>query len=337
MIEKSTDCLPKDVVRILTSNHHLLLANLLATFVCIIGCSGEGGDSVVPKSTEVVSLPDHSVNDRPIHVVATYSILGDWVRTVGGDRIKLTILVGPQGDAHTYEPTPQDSVALNEADILFENGLGFEVWLDKLFEASGSSAKRVVVTESIQPRELVFSDSRTEIDPHVWHLPENAKLMVESIMLAFESIDPDHAAEYRSRHQAYVAKLNQLDDWISQQASSIPNGRRKIVTTHDTFGYLADAYDFEVISVLGSVSSESSDPSASQVAAVIKQIDNLKIPAIFAENILNPKLTQKIAEEAGVKIVPTLFTDALGPADSQGHDYIAMMRYNVKTITESLR
>jgi zinc/manganese transport system substrate-binding protein len=269
--------------------------------------------------------------------VATYSILGDWVQTIGGDQIALTVLVGPEGDAHTYEPTPRDSVALAEADILFENGLGFEVWLDRLFQASNSGARRVIVTEAIKPRELFVSDSRSEIDPHVWHLPENAILMVEAITLALEQADPGHTSEYRLRHTDYVAQLRDLDAWISREAASIPEPRRKLVTTHDTFGYLADAYNFEVLSVLGSVSSESSDPSAGQVAEIIDRIRILQIPAIFAENILNPKLTQKIAEEAGVKIVPTLYTDALGPAESPGGSYLGMMRYNVKTIVEALR
>ena len=315
----------------------LLSGYLLAAIICISGCSPSDRELAVPSPALSESAREQSSGNRPIRVVATYSILGDWVRSIGGDEIELTVLVGAEGDAHTYEPTPRDSVALAEADILFENGMGFEVWLERLFQASNSPARRVVVTESIKPRELVVSESRTEIDPHVWHLPENAKLMVEAIALALEKVDPAHAAKYRDRQRSYVGQLNELDAWITQQAASIPAQRRKLVTTHDTFGYLADRYDFEVLSVLGSVSSESSDPSAGQVAEIIDRIRTLKIPAIFAENILNPKLTLKIAEEAGVKIVPTLYTDALGPADSPGQDYLGLMRFNVKTIVEALR
>ncbi len=315
----------------------LLSGYLLAAIICISGCSRSDRELAVPSSALSESAREQGSGNRPIRVVATYSILGDWVRSIGGDEIELTVLVGAEGDAHTYEPTPRDSVALAEADILFENGMGFEVWLERLFQASNSPARRVVVTESIKPRELVVSESRTEIDPHVWHLPENAKLMVEAIALALEKADPAHAAKYRDRQLSYVGKLNELDAWITQQAASIPAQRRKLVTTHDTFGYLADRYDFEVLSVLGSVSSESSDPSAGQVAEIIDRIRTLKIPAIFAENILNPKLTLKIAEEAGVKIVPTLYTDALGPAGSPGQDYLGLMRFNVKTIIEALR
>ena len=315
----------------------ILLVGLFVAASCVCGCTRSRGDLPVPATSDNTLSQDGGTQDQPLRVVATYSILGDWVREIGGDQVDLTILVGPEGDAHTYEPTPQDSVALAEADILFENGLGFEVWLDRLFHASGSTAKRVVVTDAIKHRELAVSETRTEIDPHVWHLPENARLMVEAITSALEAKASDGSVEFRSRQKAYVAQLDELDQWICQKVSSIPDSRRKLVTTHDTFGYLADAYGFEVISVLGSVSSESSDPSAGQIAEVIDRIHNLRIPAIFSENILNPKLTRKIAAEAGVKLVPTLYTDALGHADSPGSDYLGMMRFNVTTIAEALR
>jgi zinc/manganese transport system substrate-binding protein len=315
----------------------LLCGHLLAALILTSGCAPTDREPADKTLRKKEPARQQATDNRPIRVVATYSILGDWVQTIGGDEIELTVLVGAEGDAHTYEPTPRDSVALAEADILFENGMGFEVWLERLFQASNSAARRVIVTEKIKPRQIVVSESRTEIDPHVWHLPENAKLMVEAIALALEQADPAHATKYRDRQRSYVGQLNDLDAWITQQAASIPAQRRKLVTTHDTFGYLADRYDFEVLSVLGSVSSESSDPSAGQVAEIIERIRTLKIPAIFAENILNPKLTLKIAEEAGVKIVPTLYTDALGPAGSPGQDYLGLMRFNVKTIVEALR
>jgi len=217
------------------------------------------------------------------------------------------------------------------------HGLGFETWLDRLFEASGSKARRIVVTAGVKPRELVQDGKRTEVDPHVWHLPSNAVRMVEAITDGLARAQPAHANEFRQGQSEYVGQLRDLDEWISQETSSIPEQRRKLVTTHDTFGYMADAYGYEVLSVLGSGSSEVSDPSAAQVAAIIERIRKLKIPAIFSENILNPQLTRQIADQAGVKIVPTLYTDALGPADSPGSDYLSMMRFNVRTIVEALR
>lgn len=306
---------------------------LLAILICA-GCSPTQNGPA--KSVGSEASKNESPN-KPLRVVATYSILGDFVQKIGGDNITLTVLVGPQGDAHTYEPTPKDSLALAQADIIFENGLGFEVWLEQLVQTSESKARRVVVTEKINPRQLVISSTVTEIDPHVWHLPENAKQMVNSITAALAEADPQQTQVYRQRQASYLGELQELNQWIAAQVSLIPEPRRKLVTTHDTFGYFADSFGFEVLSVLGSVSSESSDPSAGQVAEVIERIREYKVPAIFAENILNAKLTAMIAEEAGVKVVPTLYTDALGPLDSPGKDYLGMMRYNVQTMVEALR
>ena len=322
-----------------------ILVGMLLAAVTICGC--EASKRVYDTSASDNPSSDNPspgnfshnnpLHEKPIRIVATYSILGDWVRKIGGDQVKLATLVGPGGDAHTYEPTPRDSVALSKADIVFENGLGFETWLDRLFEASGSKARRIVVTAGIKPRELVQDGKRTEVDPHVWHLPSNAVRMVEAITDALVQAQPAYANEFRQRQSEYVGQLHELDEWISQETSSIPEQRRKLVTTHDTFGYMADAYGYEVLSVLGSGSSEVSDPSAAQVAAIIDRIRKLKIPAIFSENILNPQLTRQIADQAGVKIVPTLYTDALGPAESTGSDYLSMMRFNIRTIVEALR
>lgn len=266
-------------------------------------------------------------------VVATYSILGDWVRQVGGERIQLTVLVGPGADAHTYEPTPRDVVTIAESEVVFENGLGFETWLDALVSSSRSSARRCVVTRDIQPRRI----SSNETDPHVWQSPRNAMLMVEAIAEELALADPDHADGYRRRADEYIRLLESLEAEIREQLETLPLDRRKLVTTHDTFAYFADEYDFEVLSVLGSASSEASDPSAREVAMVIDRIRDLRVPAIFSENILNPKLTEQIARESGVNVVPTLYTDALGPADSPGADYLGMVRFNVRTIVEALR
>jgi zinc/manganese transport system substrate-binding protein len=295
----------------------LLLAGLVA-----FGCGPAPVDSTA-----------RSPNLSGPRVVATYSILGDWVRQVGGERVQLTVLVGPGADAHTYEPTPRDVVAIAESEIVFENGLGFETWLDKLVASSGSNARRCVVGRVVQPRAIAAN----EIDPHVWQSPGNAVLMVEAIAEELASADPAHADQYRRRADEYVRSLESLEAEVREQARTLPPERRKLATTHDTFGYFADEYGFEVLSVLGSVTSEAADPSAGEVAATIARIRELRVPAIFSENILNPRLTEQIAREAGVKLVPSLYTDALGPADSPGADYLGMVRFNVRTIVEALR
>ena len=272
-----------------------------------------------------------------IPVIATYSILGDWVGRVGGDHVRLTTLVGPGGDAHTYEPTPQDSAAVADAALLFENGLGFEVWLDRLFEASGSRATRVVVTQKIPGQTFSDDHGHSETDPHVWHDPQFAIEMVQAVSAALIKADPAHADDYQKNTDAYVSELQELNTWIQGQVAALPDSRRKLVTTHDTFGYFAERYGFQVSSVMGTVSSEVADPSAAQIAAIIETIRREQVPAIFAENILNPQLTEQVAREAGVRIVPTLFTDALGEKGSDGESYLQMMRSNVTKIVESLK
>ena len=287
--------------------------------------SADGGSAAADDST------------GKIPVIATYSILGDWVGRVGGEHVHLTTLVGPGGDAHTYEPTPQDSAAVADAALLFENGLGFEVWLDRLFEASGSRATRVVVTQRIPGRTFSGDHGHSETDPHVWHDPQFAIEMVQAVSAALTKADPSHADDYQKNAEAYVSELQELNTWIQSQITILPDSRRKLVTTHDTFGYFAERYGLQVSSVMGTVSSEVADPSAAQIAAIIETIRREQVPAIFAENILNPQLTEQVAREAGVRVVPTLFTDALGEEGSDGESYLQMMRSNVTKIVESLK
>lgn len=283
----------------------------------------------------ISNLPQ--VDDERLLVVATYSILGDWAQEVGGPHVRVVTLVGPGGDAHTYQPVPQDSVSLQRAQVIFENGLGFEEWLDKLFESSGSTAHRVAVTRGIDTQRIVDLGGIEELDPHVWHDPVLAISMIHAIADTLVAADPANAEQYRGRADEYIGELGRLDAWILEQAIQVPEDRRVLVTTHDTFGYFADRYGFEVLSVMGSVSSEVADPSAADVAAVVQEIRARQVPAVFAENILSPRLTEQIAREAGVQLIATLYTDALGPADSPGSSYLSMMRFNVKTMVEALR
>jgi ABC-type Zn uptake system ZnuABC Zn-binding protein ZnuA len=327
--------------------NNALTAMFLLLITVLPGCSRtesprDDGKSTDPSNqTEESTVADHADADRStggrIPVIATYSILGDWVGRIGGEHVRLTTLVGPGGDAHTYEPTPQDSAAVADAKVLFENGLGFEGWLDRLYRASDSRATRVTVTEGIQGRMLYDSHGHSETDPHVWHDPQFAIEMVQSIAAALIKADPAHADDYQKNADAYVSELQELNTWIQGQITSLPESRRKLVTTHDTFGYFAERFGFQVSSVMGTVSSEVADPSAAQIAAIIETIRREEVPAIFAENILNPQLTEQVAREAGVRIVPTLFTDALGEKGSDGESYVQMMRSNVTKIVESLK
>ncbi len=288
---------------------------------------------------------------EPLQIVASFSILGDLVENVGGDAVQVTTLIGPGVDAHTYDPAPADLVVLAEADVIFENGLGFEPWLDGFFESTQPPAARVVVTDGITPREAgeehdeqqgdVEDDAAHEhgqFDPHVWHDVANVMMMVGNIRDALVAADPARAELYEANAAAYIGELEALDASIREQVGTLPEERRKLVTSHDTFGYFADAYGFEVIgTALGSLSTEAGDPSARDIATLITQIEEAGVPAIFAENVANPDLMESIAAEAGVELAPPLYTDALGPPGSPGETYIGVMQSNVTTIVDALR
>jgi ABC-type Zn uptake system ZnuABC Zn-binding protein ZnuA len=281
-------------------------------------------------------------DDDPIAVVATFSILGDLVQNVGGDAVDLTTIVQPGADAHTFEPVPQDADALAEADVIFANGLEFEPWLEDLYEAAGSGAAVVVVTDGIAPLPaggLAEEDEAEhgEFDPHVWHDVANAVVIVESVRDALVAADPAHAAVYEANAQAYLARLQELDAWVVAEVAKLPEDRRKLVTSHDTFAYFAARYGFEVVgTALGAPSTEGGDPSAEEIAALVDTIEAAGVPAIFAENVSNPALMEAIAAEAGVALAPTLYTDALGEPGSDGDTYERMIRANVTTIVTAL-
>jgi zinc/manganese transport system substrate-binding protein len=286
----------------------------------------------------------------PLQVVASFSILGDLVENVGGDAVEVTTLIGPGVDAHTYDPAPADLVVLSEADLVFENGLGFEPWLDQFFASTQPPGTRVVVTEGITPRaagedaghegeELAADDAgeHGQFDPHVWHDVANAIVMVANIRDALVAADPARAELYEANAEAYVAELKALDVSIREQVRTLPEVGRKLVTSHDTFGYFADAYGFDVIgTALGSLSTEAGDPSAREIATLISEIEEAGVPAIFAENVANPDLMESLAAEAGVELAPPLYTDALGPPGSPAETYIGMMQSNMTTIVDAL-
>lgn len=288
----------------------------------------------------------------PLQVVASFSILGDLVEHVGGDAVEVTTLIGLGVDAHTYDPAPADLVVLAEADVIFENGLGFEPWLDGFYESTQPPGARIVVTEGITPRQAGEDHAEEkgenpeeedahepgQFDPHVWHDVANVIVMVSNIRDALVAADPARAEVYEANAAAYVAELEGLDAAIREQVATLPEERRTLVTSHDNLGYFADAYGFTVLgNVFGSVSTEAGDPSARDIAALVEAIAATGVPAIFAENVANPDLMASIAAEAGVALAPALYTDALGPAGSPGETYVAMMQSNVATIVGALQ
>jgi zinc/manganese transport system substrate-binding protein len=276
----------------------------------------------------LASAPIAHAQDR-LNVVASFSILGDFVRHVGGDRVSVTTLVGPNGDVHVYTPAPANAKKIADARLVFVNGFGLEGWLPRLVQSSASKAMIVTATDGIAPRTIGAAP-----DPHAWQSVANAKIYVADIRDALVAADPADAEVFRTNAAAYLAQLDALDREVREAIAKIPADRRKVISGHRAFGYFAAAYGIEFIAPLG-VSTES-EPSARDIAGIITQIKASKIPAVFLENISDDRLIQRISAETGARIGGTLFSDSLSDEKGEAPTYIDMVRHNIKALASAL-
>jgi zinc/manganese transport system substrate-binding protein len=276
----------------------------------------------------VSSMVPARAQDR-LNVVASFSILGDLARNVGGDRVNVTTLVGPGGDVHVYTPAPADARKIAHARLLVINGLGLEGWLPRLLQASGSTAPIITATKGIAPLKL-----GSDADPHAWQSVANAAIYVANMRDALVAADPAGGEIFRANAQSYLAKLDGLDREVRDAVAQIPAPRRKVISTHDAFGYFAAAYGIEFIAPLG-VSTES-EASARDIAGIITQIRAAKIPAVFLENISDPRLIRRISAETGARVGGTLYSDSLTDEKGEAPTYIDMVRHNIKVLTSAL-
>lgn len=264
--------------------------------------------------------------EKPLEVVASFSILGDMAREIGGEAVHVTVLAGPDADMHAFQPKPDDAKAVAQADIILINGLGFEGWLHRLIEASGTHAKLLVASAGVKPRILRKGD-KPAADPHAWQNLAFGRLYARNIAGALEAALPDHAAELRERAERYDSRLKETDAWVRKQFADIPAAKRKIITSHDAFGYFGDAYEVTFLAPLGMNPEVSA--TAANVAALIDQIRAEKVRVVFVENMRDPRLMQRIAHETGAKLGDALYSDALSPPDGPAPTYIDMFRANV--------
>jgi zinc/manganese transport system substrate-binding protein len=262
-------------------------------------------------------------------VVASFSILGDLVSEIGGHRVAVATVVGPDGDAHVYQPTPKDGRRLAGAKLVFVNGLGFEGWIDRLIAASKTKATIVTVSRGVTPRK-----DEAGLDPHAWQNVADAKIYVANIRDALIEADPDAADVFRTNADQYLTRLGALDAEIKSTIAAIPPSRRRVVSTHDAFGYFAARYGLEFIAPEG-VSTEA-EPSARDLARIVDAARAHKVAAIFLENIVDPRVAQRLAAETGAKIGGTLYSDALSGPDGPAPSYIEMMRHNMRQLAAAL-
>lgn len=328
--------------------------------------------TLLKSATALVALslatPAFAQSNEPIPVVASFSILGDMVARIGGDHIALTTLVGPDGDAHVYQPTPADARAVSGADILFVNGIAFEGWIDRLVEASDFDGTQIVATAGITP--IAFEDDHDDhddhdhdehaegdhehdhddhdhhdeadheghdhgaYDPHAWQSLPNAIVYIDNIAAALARADPTNAATFYRNRADFVAEIEALDAEIRATLEALPANRRTIVTSHDAFGYFAEEYGLTFLAPQG-VSTEA-EASARDVAELITQIRDQSIGAVFVESISDSRLLEQIASETDATIGGTLYSDALSGSDGPAATYLDMMRHNLVMLTAAL-
>jgi zinc/manganese transport system substrate-binding protein len=280
---------------------------------------------------------------EPLKVVASFTIIADFAKNVGGDRINLTTIVGPDGDAHVYEPSPADAVSMAGADVVLVNGLHFEGFLQRLVDASATKATIAVLTKDVTPINFKpeFADAdahdgadtgggETATDPHAFQSIANAKIYVKNIADAFCTADADGCDSYKANAVAYAEKLDALEGEVQAAIQSIPKEKRVVITSHDAFGYFEKAYGLTFLAPEG-VSTES-EPSAADVAKLVSQVKLDKAAAVFVENITNARLIEQIASETGIKVGGTLYSDALSQPDGPASTYIDLMHSNIVRI-----
>lgn len=279
-------------------------------------------------------------------VVATTSIVGDWARQIGQEDIDLVVLVGPGSDAHTFQPTPADAAAVEKADLLVRVGARYEEWFPDLRNATRTRARDLELARSMPLLEKEgeghdphhgSEGGREDEDPHFWHDPELAMQAVSEIAHALKPLLPGKETNLDQRSRAYQEAIRGIQEKAKRRMDSVPPGRRKLVTSHDSFGYFAHRFGLEILgNTLGSLSTEAARPSAAELAALVRAIKASGVPALFPESTLDPGLVRQVAREAGVSVAPPLMAEALNPPGQPGSTYLEMLDYNAETICAAL-
>jgi zinc/manganese transport system substrate-binding protein len=280
---------------------------LAAPLVALVlaGCADEGSES------------------GEIQVVATTTQVADLARNVGGARVKVEGILGPEADPHDYEPRPSDAAELAEAAVVFKSGGDLDAWLDELIDAAGAGGEVVTLLDRVR---------RRGSDPHWWHDPRNAVLATEAVANALSEADPDGRAAYERNAERYIERLRSLDREIESCIAEIPPAKRKIVTTHDSLAYFAERYGLEVIGAVIPSLSTQAQPSVKDINALVEQIEQEEVEAVFPESALDDKLERAVSRQAGAEVGEPLFTDSLGPEGTRADTYLGMMRENARRL-----
>jgi zinc/manganese transport system substrate-binding protein len=280
-----------------------------------------------------------AIGAEPPKVVATFSVLGDMIARIAGDKVALTTIVGGDGDCENYTPSAADARAAAQAQLFVMNDLNpiFEPWAESLLRNAGFRGTKLIASQGVttilddRPRATVAGP---QIDQHAWHDPANALVYVANIREALASLDPANAGFYRTQAATLARDIRAVDAWAKREFAALPKAKRRVITSHDGFEYFARAYDIEMIPARGLTNE--TDPSAEEVARLIQQIRTARIRAVFIENMNDPRLIQRVAREAGAEIGGELYSDALGKPGSDADTYVRMIRHNVTTLKAAM-
>lgn len=286
----------------------------------------------------LLSLPLTALAAR-LPVVASFSIVADMTREIGGERVDVVSLVGPDQDAHVFQPAPADVKRLSSSRLFVTNGLGLEGWMGRLTKASGYKGVMVEAGKGIKtrmaPEEEGEGHGHDVVDPHAWHDPQRVQVYIRNITAGLIKADPQGKDEYNRRAADFSARLKQEDDWAAKQFAAIPAAKRKMLTSHDAFGYFGERYGIRMLAIQG-VSTEA-EASAKGVAQLVKQVKQEKVSAVFMENMTDKRLLEQLTREAKVKIGGELYADALSKPSGPAASYLKLFHYNVETVLQSLR
>jgi ABC-type Zn uptake system ZnuABC Zn-binding protein ZnuA len=305
-----------------------ILAGLMAAATA---CGGSGSASSTDSSGS---------SAKELKVVATTTQVADFARNIGGGKVKVTQILKPNVDPHDYEPSPADIQSIADADIVVENGVGLERWLDQTIKSAGFHGTLVDTSKGVAIRKGNGTDEEAAGDPHIWHNLKNAEIMSRNIAAAFDAKDPGDKAAFDANLSAYTRKLDQLDAWVAQQIGTLPADQRKLVTNHDAFGYDIDRYHLTFVGSIIPSFDTSAELSGEQLTTLIAKIKATGVKAIFSESSLPPKTAEAIGRQAGVKVEAgedSLYGDTLGPAGSPGATYLDMERHNTTIIVTALK
>lgn len=282
----------------------------------------------------VLACSSQAALAKSLNVVASFTVLADMAKQVGGEHVTVKSLVGPDGDPHSFEPSPQDSVALSKADVVIVSGLGMEGWMDRLVSASGYKGKVIVASEGISTRKMV-DDGKQITDPHAWNSAENGAIYAQNITRALVAADPEDAAAINDTGSEYVTRLKLLDSWAKTRFEAIPKSKRKVLTSHDAFGYFGQEYGVTFMAPVGF--STEAEANASDVAGLIKQLKEQHIKTYFIENQTDPRLVKQIAAASDAQPGGELYPEALSAANGPASSYEMAFKHNVDTIANSMK